>query len=75
MNILNNSLILEKIYSFSDLNTKKNLEKYAEKVKIASCDSMAILTIKNFQKKNSSFGRFPCVWCMWQEKLKVNASD
>lgn len=72
MNILDNSLILEKIYSFSDLDTKKNLEKYAQKIKIASCDSMPIMTIKHFQNKNSSFGRFPCVWCMWQEKFKLN---
>ena len=66
MNILTNSLILEKIYDFSDLKSKEQLEKYAKKEYYATCDSLMIDTIKHFQGKNKSKLPIPCFLCMWQ---------
>ena len=73
MNILENSLILEKIYEFSDLNTKKQLEKYAQKEHYATCDSLMIDTIKLYQGRHKSDAPIPCFLCMWQVNL-INLS-
>lgn len=71
MNLLDNSIILEKIYAFSNLETKKNLEKYAEKVEFATTEKTPVATIQKYQKRNSSNGKFPCVWCMWQDMVRI----
>ena len=69
MSLLDNSLILERIYALSNFETKKNLEKYATKVEFATCDSQPIKTIQLYQRRNSSNEPIPCFWCMWQEKI------
>ena len=74
MNILTNSLILEKIYEFSDLKSKEQLEKYAKKEYYATCDSLMIDTIKHFQGKNKNNLPLPCFLCMWQV-ISKNKSD
>ena len=72
MNLLEQSIILEKVYEFSDLETKKNLVEYAKKHEFINCDGSMLKIINIVRSRNSTKDPLPCFICMWQEWLKIN---
>ena len=71
MNLLDIPCILEKIYSNSDIETKRNLIKYAEKMSIGNSNDQPLQTIKMIMKRNSTVEALPCVLCMFEVKNKI----
>ena len=70
MNLLEQSIVLEKVYDFSDLETKKNLVKYAQKHEFINCDNSMLKIINLVQNRNSTKKPIPGFLCMWQGWLK-----
>ena len=69
MNLLEQTIVLEKIYNFSDLETKKNIVKYAQKYEFINCDNSLLRIINLVQNRNSTKNSIPCFLCMWQDLL------
>ena len=59
-NLLENDLVFDKIFVFSDLNTKKNLQKVGKKIGKEN--------VLRHRISNTKFN-LPCFWCIYELAL------